>query len=73
MEDANIDKAAKRIAWGKFANAGQTCIAPDYVLCQEGAKRKFLDSIQKHILTFFTENPDASPDFGRIVNINHFK
>jgi aldehyde dehydrogenase (NAD+) len=71
-EDVNLERAARRIAWGKFLNAGQTCIAPDYVLVPSGLKGDFLAKLRKYIGAFFGDNPEASPDFGRIVNRRHF-
>ncbi|WP_144509464.1 aldehyde dehydrogenase [Bacillus sp. FJAT-22090] len=69
---ANLEVAAKRIAWGKLVNAGQTCIAPDYVLVEESVKAKFLKHLQQAIQQFYGKTIQSSPDFGRIVNTNHF-
>ena len=69
---ANIDIAARRIAWGKFINAGQTCIAPDYVLVEQPVHDEFVAALGKHITEFYGTNPQASPDFTRIVNEPHF-
>ena len=72
--DSNIhlDRTAKRIAWGKFINAGQTCIAPDYLLVQEQIKPDLVDRIKYHIKEFYGENPAVSPDYGRIIHRQHF-
>jgi aldehyde dehydrogenase (NAD+) len=70
--DINIEYAARRITWGKFINAGQSCIAPDYLLIKQKIKSKLLDSIQKYIREFYGEEPAASPDYGRIINQKHF-
>ncbi|MBD5655567.1 MAG: aldehyde dehydrogenase family protein, partial [Candidatus Eremiobacteraeota bacterium] len=73
--DADIPWAAKRIAWGKFMNAGQTCIAPDYVLVAEPRARAFLDCVKASIATMYgaTEAARAdTPDFCRIVDDGHF-
>lgn len=67
-ETANLKLAAKRIAWGKFLNAGQTCIAPDYILIQEEMKNHFVDFIKDEITNAYGENPKDSPDFARIIN-----
>jgi aldehyde dehydrogenase (NAD+) len=67
-ETANLKLAAKRIVWGKFLNAGQTCIAPDYILIQEGMKSHFVDYLKKEITAAYGEDPKLSPDFPRIVN-----
>ncbi|WLR52831.1 aldehyde dehydrogenase [Bacillus tianshenii] len=72
-KDAKIDLAAKRIAWGKFLNAGQTCIAPDYLYVHEKVKDKLLASIKKYIVEFYGENPLKSEKYGHIVNEKHFK
>ena len=71
--DANIDVAAQRIAWGKTFNAGQTCIAPDYVLVDQDIRDELVDAIAATWRTFFGESPADSPDFGRIVNQNHHR
>lgn len=70
--DADLDKAARRIAWGKFVNAGQTCIAPDFALVHTSIKSAFLGRLAATIDTFFGTDPLTSPDFGRIVNNRHF-
>ena len=67
---ANIDMAAKRIAWGKMINAGQTCIAPDYLFVHTSVKQELLLKIEKYITHWFGENPQESPYFPRIVNNN---
>ncbi|WP_266206088.1 aldehyde dehydrogenase [Pontibacter kalidii] len=71
-EDADLGLAARRIAWGKFLNAGQTCIAPDYLLVQESVKEELLQLISQYISDFYSEDPRQSPDFARIVNDRHF-
>ncbi|MEO5775994.1 MAG: aldehyde dehydrogenase [Flavobacterium sp.] len=67
-ETANIKLAAKRIVWGKFLNAGQTCIAPDYLLVSNKIKTAFIESLKKEITDAYGENPETSPDFPRIIN-----
>lgn len=69
---AKIDLTAKRIVWGKFINAGQTCIAPDYILIDSAAKASFYEAVKKEIKTAFGEHPKSSPDFARIVNQKNF-
>jgi aldehyde dehydrogenase (NAD+) len=69
---ANIDVAARRIAWGKFVNAGQTCIAPDYVLVERSVHDQLVTAIGHHITEFYGNDPQASGDFARIVNEPHF-
>jgi len=66
--DAKLDFAAKRIAWGKFINAGQTCVSPDYVLIDKKVKDKFIDLISKKIRTFYGENPAQSSDYARVIS-----
>jgi len=70
--DVHLKVAARRIARGKFWNAGQTCIAPDYVLVHERLETRFLDALQKAIHSFYGADPETSGDFGRIVNDRHF-
>lgn len=70
---ANIDLAARRIAWGKMINAGQTCIAPDYLFAHESIKDALLLKIQKYITLWYGQNPQESPYFPRIVNDNAIK
>jgi len=70
---ANIDKAAKKITWGKFLNAGQICICPDYVLIDESIKLEFIQACKKWVNEFFTENPKNSDSYGRIVTQKHFE
>ncbi len=69
--DANIDVAAKRIAWAKFLNAGQTCVAPDYVLVQEGAEDALLAGLVAAVTSFYGADPRQSNDYARIVNERH--
>ena len=70
--DADVDVAARRIAWGRFTNAGQTCVAPDYVLVAAAVEDQFLGAVLRAVHDFYGENPTASPDYGRIVNDRHF-
>lgn len=69
----NINKAAKKIVWAKFLNCGQTCIAPDYILIDETIKTPFIEACKRWINHYFTENPELSVSYGRIVNAKHFK
>lgn len=71
-ETADIKTAAKRIAWGKFVNAGQTCVAPDYLLVQKHIKPRLLNYLKEYIIQFYGVNARLSPDYARIVNKNHF-
>ncbi|MFB4166401.1 aldehyde dehydrogenase [Virgibacillus sp. JSM 102003] len=71
-KDANIDLAAKRIVWGKFTNAGQTCVAPDYLYIHEKVKPKLLKAMEKHIKIFYGKKPLQNDDYTRIVHKEHF-
>ncbi|KAM6932964.1 aldehyde dehydrogenase family 3 member A2-like [Xenentodon cancila] len=72
-KDCNISVACRRIAWGKFINCGQTCIAPDYILCESSIQDRVLEEITKNIKEFYTDNPMTSEDYGRIINQRQFK
>ncbi len=69
--DADLTVAARRIAWGKFLNAGQTCIAPDYVLVERSVRDRLVDKIVGSIGEFYGRDPRTTADFGRIVNERH--
>ncbi|OWR29932.1 aldehyde dehydrogenase [Saccharibacillus sp. O23] len=71
-KQADIRMAAKRIIWGKLVNAGQTCIAPDYVLVHESKKVQLLIALKNAIREFLGEDMWSSPDFGRIINEKHY-
>jgi len=71
-EDADLQLAARRIAWGKFMNAGQTCVAPDYILVQEQVKEELVHHITRCLREFYGDAPEKSPDFARIINDRHF-
>lgn len=71
-DTAKIKLAAKRIVFGKFLNCGQTCVAPDYVLCRRSVKDELLREIILQIKAQFGENPLENPDYGKIVNEKHF-
>lgn len=66
--DASVELAAKRIVWGKYLNAGQTCVAPDYVFVHEDIRDKFLRSMKEEIIIQFGEDADEGPDYPRIIN-----
>ncbi len=69
---ANIKVAARRVAWGKWLNAGQTCVAPDYVLVDEKVKQQFIDQLQVAITEFYGNDPHQSDSYARIVSDRHF-
>lgn len=71
-QTANLEVSAKRIAWGKFVNAGQTCVAPDYLLVEKSIKQEFLDHLKTAINQLYGDDPKVSPDFPRIINDAHF-
>jgi aldehyde dehydrogenase (NAD+) len=66
--DARLDYAAKRIAWGKLINCGQTCVCPDYVLIDKKIKDQFLELISEEIRNFYGDNPETSDDFARLIS-----
>jgi aldehyde dehydrogenase (NAD+) len=70
---ADLDVAARRIAWGKFLNAGQTCIAPDYVLVDHEVKDALVEKLARQVRSFYGAEPQASKSFGRIVNDRHLE
>ena len=72
-KDADLILAARKIAWGKFINAGQTCIAPDYVLVHTNRKDDFLKELKKAIRNFYGEDAAAHPRYCRIINDRHFQ
>ena len=69
-ESVDLNLAAKRIVWGKMINLGQTCVAPDYVLCNSAIMSKLVDLINKTTQEFFgpSENREKNPDLCRIIN-----
>lgn len=71
--DIQIEYTAKRIAWGKFINAGQTCIAPDYLLVDKKIKPDLMSAIKTALHEFYGEDPQQSPDYSRIINQHHLK
>ncbi|MEV4944031.1 aldehyde dehydrogenase family protein [Streptomyces zaomyceticus] len=72
-ETADMAVTARRLAWGKFTNAGQTCVAPDYVLVTQAARDSLLAELPQAIHQMFGNNPRTSADYGRIVNDRHFR
>ena len=71
-EKANLALAAKRIAFGKYLNCGQTCVAPDYVLCHTSVHKKFVELLKAEISRQYGKDPLQNADYGRIVNQKHF-
>ncbi len=70
---ADIKLAAKRIVFGKYLNCGQTCVAPDYILCEKTVKDSFLLEVKKQIAIQYGENPLENEDYGKIINQKHFQ
>jgi len=70
-KDADIKLSAKRLVFGKYLNVGQTCVAPDYVLCHKDIKDDFLSAVKEEILKQFP-NALTNPDYGKIINEKHF-
>ena len=69
--DIQVEYTAKRIAWGKFINAGQTCVAPDYLLVDKKVKPDLIEAIKTAIHGFYGDEPQKSPDYPRIINQHH--
>ena len=69
---ANLEVTARRIAWGKFINAGQTCVAPDYVLVEQSVHDELVAELGRQVRAFYGGDPITSPDLTRIVNEPHF-
>ncbi|SHM33234.1 aldehyde dehydrogenase (NAD+) [Flavobacterium chilense] len=71
-ETSNLKLAAKRIVWGKFINAGQTCIAPDYIVIQKNMKVNFISFLIEEIIKAYGKKMEKSPDFARIINTKNW-
>uniref|UniRef100_A0AAQ5X2S3 Aldehyde dehydrogenase n=1 Tax=Amphiprion ocellaris TaxID=80972 RepID=A0AAQ5X2S3_AMPOC len=72
-KNCDISIACRRVTWGKYTNCGQTCIAPDYILCEPSIQDRVIEEVKKSIKEFYTDNPKTCPDYGRIINQHHFK
>jgi aldehyde dehydrogenase (NAD+) len=71
-KDADIKKAARRITWAKFFNAGQNCLAPDYLYVHDSVKKPLIKEIKHYLNEFYGADPLESPDYGRIIDNRHF-
>lgn len=71
-KDCNLSLTAKRIVWGKYTNAGQTCVAPDYVYVHEKVYMKFLRALKKQIIRLYSKRPLKNDQYARIINKSHF-
>lgn len=69
----NIKLAARRIAWGKFINSGQTCVAPDYCFVHESHWHEFLEALKREIIAFYGMDAQKSQHFARIINKKHYQ
>ncbi|KAM5263607.1 aldehyde dehydrogenase family 3 member A2 isoform 1-T1 [Ctenodactylus gundi] len=72
-KDCDLDIACRRITWGKYLNCGQTCIAPDYILCEASLQNQIVQKMKETLKEFYGENTKESPDYERIINLRHFK
>ena len=72
-KSASVKLAAKRIVFGKYLNCGQTCVAPDYILCHKDVKEEFVEAVKSEIIKQYSENAIENKDYGRIVNKKHFE
>ncbi|XP_043525083.1 aldehyde dehydrogenase, dimeric NADP-preferring isoform X4 [Frieseomelitta varia] len=70
---ADLEISVKRVLWGKCINGGQTCVAPDYILCTEEIQNKFIEKAKQILKEWYADNPKESPDFTRIINENHYQ
>lgn len=71
-KDANLKLAAKRIAFGKYLNCGQTCVAPDYIYCERSVKDAFIKEVKKQIIRQYSKEPLKNTAYGKIINEKHF-
>lgn len=72
-KSADLAIATKRILWGKLMNSGQTCVAPDYILCTKEVQSKFITEIKSVLSEWYGQNQQTSPHFSRIINDVNFK
>uniref|UniRef100_A0A8C5UXP8 Aldehyde dehydrogenase, dimeric NADP-preferring n=1 Tax=Microcebus murinus TaxID=30608 RepID=A0A8C5UXP8_MICMU len=72
-KNCDLDVACRRVAWGKFMNSGQTCVAPDYILCDPSIQNQIVEKLKKSLKEFYGEDARKSRDYGRIINARHFQ
>ncbi|XP_046300983.1 aldehyde dehydrogenase family 3 member B1 isoform X2 [Marmota monax] len=72
-DDCDPQTVANRVTWFRYFNAGQTCVAPDYVLCSPETRERLLPALQNAITRFYGDDPQSSPNLGRIISQKHFK
>ncbi|MDR1747154.1 MAG: aldehyde dehydrogenase [Tannerella sp.] len=70
---ADIALSVQSLCWGKLLNAGQTCVAPDYILVHKDVKDKLIEALKAQIIAFYGESIRSNPDYGRIINLHHFE
>lgn len=70
-DSVDVDIVAARVVWSKWMNAGQTCVAPDYILVAESHKDELIAALKKKLLAFYSDSPEKTEDYGRIVNQRH--
>ena len=71
-DNCNLETVVKRLLWGKMVNLGQTCVAPDYVLCSKNTETKILSLTKQVMEKWFGNKPIDSPDLGRVISERHF-
>ena len=71
-DNCNLETVVKRLLWGKMVNLGQTCVAPDYVLCSKNTQNKVLSLTKQVMKEWFGDKPIDSPDLGRVISERHF-
>ncbi|XP_062967200.1 aldehyde dehydrogenase, dimeric NADP-preferring [Cynocephalus volans] len=72
-KDCDLEVACRRIAWGKFMNSGQTCVAPDYILCDPSIQKQIVENLKKSVKEFYGDDARKSRDYGRIISVQHFQ
>lgn len=72
-KSANLSVAAHRIIWGKFTNNGQTCLAPDYLIVHPEIEQKLVEKMKDVLVEFYGKDPKQSPDYSKVVSLNHLK
>jgi aldehyde dehydrogenase (NAD+) len=71
-KDIHLEHTSRRILWGKYTNAGQTCVAPDYLFVHKSVKPKLIEMFKKHLKEMYGDDVQKSPDYGRIISLRHF-
>ncbi|ODN04714.1 Aldehyde dehydrogenase family 3 member B1 [Orchesella cincta] len=71
-DDSDLEIASRRVIWGKCINLGQTCIAPDYILCSKSTEKKFIENVKHTLQQWYGEDPQKSSDLTRIINNQNF-